>query len=141
MTLGSSLALKTAAKSTDDARRLFFTKSDISETDLEKYVSWFAENSKASLDLRDFQKNLPSRYCDTNGQATFITQQKPPTLVLGAANDLIVDATALKETAVFLGNDEKVVTIPNAPHDLMLDPATWRRGLDEITTWMDKVTV
>ena len=129
-------AMKTAATSLEDARRLFFFKSNVTDANLAKYVAWFKENSLVSLDLRDFQKHLPARYRDPKTkEATFLTEKKH--LVLGAGNDLIVDDVAVRETATFLGVDDPVV-LRNAPHDVMLDPDQWKLGLDAVVAWLDK---
>mmetsp|Transcript_28089 Transcript_28089/g.90556 ORF Transcript_28089/g.90556 Transcript_28089/m.90556 type:complete len:310 (-) Transcript_28089:564-1493(-) len=125
-------ALKTAATNVADARALFFHKSQVTDANLSKFVSWFAENSKSSLDLRDFQKNLPALTWQNQDRAFLASKKR---LVVGAANDLIVDDVAVKETAAFLEAEDAVV-LPDAPHDLMLDPDAWRPALDVITTWI-----
>mmetsp|Transcript_16792 Transcript_16792/g.21820 ORF Transcript_16792/g.21820 Transcript_16792/m.21820 type:complete len:362 (+) Transcript_16792:269-1354(+) len=128
-------ALKTAAYSNNDARQLFFAKDkSISEQKMNKYVSWFQQNSISSLDLRDFQKNLPSRFADTNGKAKFIHDSSPPRLVLGAANDPIVDSIAIEETATFLAVEPQI--LQGLPHDIML-ASDWIKALDALDAWIN----
>ncbi|KAJ8607163.1 hypothetical protein CTAYLR_007329 [Chrysophaeum taylorii] len=125
-------ALKTAAKNSRDAKRLFFSNENVDDDELERYVSWFRDNAASSLDLRDFQRNLPSRFADENGVATFLNRTMPR-LVVGAQNDLVVDEVAVRETAQFLGVDPLIV--PDVPHDLMLG-ARWRPGCDALLAWI-----
>lgn len=118
-------ALKTAASTKEDARSLFFAP-DIDDEKLERYASWFNQNKNASLDLRDFQKNLPARFADDTGRATFVDV---PCFVAGGEYDAIVDHKAVEETARFMGVEPVIFT--NTYHDLMLGD-DWRRPADAL---------
>lgn len=128
-------ALKTAARNINDARRLFFSAEDPDDATLERYIGWFAENSKSSLDLSDFQRNLPARFANAAGRATFVNEGTVARLVVGAESDAIVDVKGVRETAVFMGVSEPVL-LPGVPHDVMLG-TRWKSGADEIVKWLE----
>lgn len=60
----------------------------------------------------------------------------PPTLVVGAEKDFIVDKEGVLETATFLG--VKPVYIPDMYHDVMLGPK-WGAVATVIEIWIDNV--
>jgi pimeloyl-ACP methyl ester carboxylesterase len=58
-------------------------------------------------------------------------------LVIGGADDVIVDVTALEEAAQFWGARGETVLLPNCPHDLML-ASNRDRVADVILDWIRK---
>lgn len=123
-------ALKTAASDKQDARALFFAP-DLDDDKLETYVGWFNDNRNVSLDLRDFQRNLPARFADQSGRAPFFGEI--PLFVAGAQHDAIVDRTAVEETARFMGVEP--LFLEGAYHDVMLGD-DWRRPADALVDWI-----
>lgn len=109
-------AMKAAARDESVARKLFFDDS-LDDNLLKKYVGWFSENSKSSLDLADFQKNLPQRSPISVRDC----------VVMGADKDAIVDVEGVRETADFLQGE--MVILEGLPHDVMLGER-WREGAD-----------
>ncbi|CAM9337099.1 unnamed protein product [Chrysoparadoxa australica] len=124
------------------ARELFFSKSldkaDLTSSVLSflascRYVANFREDSKAGLDLRDLNSQLPCKRRDENGRAEWL-DKAPPRLVVGAENDFIVDLEGVQETAAFLG--EKEIILPVSPHDVMLGP-DWPLGAARLLNWLE----
>ena len=109
-----AFALKTAARSSEDANAVFFNDQLDDET-AARYTSYFAADSKSGLDLGDYQRSLP-RWPTEDGRWASM----PPDLrclVLGADADRVVDREAVDETARFLGVEPIMV---EGPHDVML---------------------
>ena len=109
-----AFALKSAARSPEDANAVFFNDQLDDET-AARYTSYFAADSKSGLDLGDYQRSLP-RWPTEDGRWASM----PPDLrclVLGADADRVVDREAVDETARFLGVEPIMV---EGPHDVML---------------------
>ncbi|KAL1500456.1 hypothetical protein AB1Y20_013113 [Prymnesium parvum] len=124
------LAAKSAATSADDARALFFDAA-LPEARLRQFMPRFQEDSKVSLDIAHFTRNLPSACADAAGRARWLAGM--PALVLGAEEDFIVDREGVEETATFLGTS--AILLPSLPHDVMLC-TRWEVAADEIITWI-----
>ena len=88
----------------------------ITDDDLKRYQGFFLRDSVATIDLGDLAKKLPSNHVDSLGRATFV-DRIPPTLVVGAKHDFIVDKEGVLETANYFG--VKPIFI-DSPHDIML---------------------
>lgn len=141
----AGFAMKRCTKKADLCRDLFFggptyektngTMEDhgISDADVERYQGYFARDSKATIDLLDAAKILPSLTAVEGGVAPFVAEL-PPALVMGATNDLIVDWPGNQETAKYFGLDEPVMV--EAPHDLMLG-SNWTNAADALAAWLD----
>ena len=67
-----------------------------------------------------------------DGRAQWL-HRAPPTLVVGAERDAVVDLEGVQETAAFLGISAKV--LEGLPHDCML-AAGWEGAADQIIEWV-----
>jgi len=81
-----------------------------------RYQEYFRRDTVATIDLGDLAMNLPSKHIDSLGQASFV-DKIPPTIVVGATNDFIVDKEGVMETATYFGVQP---TFIDSPHDVML---------------------
>ena len=112
-------------------------EDNISEEDIKRYQSYFERDSKATLDVTDLSKVLPSKNVDTNtGRASFVSNL-PPCLVIGATDDFIVDEISNMETANYYGIDEPVYI--DSPHDVMLGPK-WINGANTLKDWIENTS-
>ena len=139
----AGFAMKRCTKKPDLCRDLFFggpvyerpdgTLEDhgISDQDVERYQSYFARDSAATIDLLDLAKILPSAQA-VDGVAPF-AKDLPPCLVLGATRDFIVDEPGNEETARYFGLDNPVMV--DSPHDVMLG-SNWRYAADALAKWL-----
>ena len=109
-----AFALKTAAKSSEDANAVFFN-DQLDEDTAKRYTSYFAADSKSGLDLGDYQRSLPRWPTDDGRWASMPSGLR--CLVLGAGADRVVDREAVDESAKFLGVEPIMVA---GPHDVML---------------------
>ncbi|CAI5482721.1 unnamed protein product [Closterium sp. Yama58-4] len=105
-----SLAAKLFRSSLSLCRDSFFSPA-LPEADVKRYQALLSDSSKLPLfDLRLLNASLPvakpPAYC-------------PPVMVLGAADDVIVDDQGVKETAEFFSTE--TVVLAGMPHDIMLD--------------------
>ena len=136
-TITSGFVLKTCITDETNCRKLFFggVKDDddmgITDQDLERYQSYFARDTVATIDLRDLSNKLPSKIT-VDGVAPFI-QSLPPVLVVGASDDFIVDRVGVEETAKYFGVEALFV---DSPHDVMLGRC-WRNCAGVIQDWLD----
>ena len=117
------------------ARETFFTGAEISDADVRAAMARFAADSAVGLDLADVVANLPADAAGPGGKA-WLAGASPPRLVVGAADDYLVDRQGVEETAAFLGTE--AVSLPATPHDLMLTEA-WRNGARCLETWLEGV--
>jgi hypothetical protein len=112
-------------------------EDNISGNDIKRYQSYFERDSKATLDVTDLSKVLPSKNVDTHtGRASFVSKL-PPCLVIGATDDFIVDEISNMETANYYGIDEPVYI--DSPHDVMLGPK-WRNGANTLKDWIENTS-
>jgi hypothetical protein len=117
-------------------RELFFGDDDsISEEDLEEIQERFARDSTAMVDLRDLNKVLPSKMVNANsgGTVSFV-RDLPPSLVIGALNDFVVDRQGVVETAQYFGVEPTWV---DSAHDIMLG-RNWMNGANAIWKWLNE---
>mmetsp|Transcript_9339 Transcript_9339/g.19999 ORF Transcript_9339/g.19999 Transcript_9339/m.19999 type:complete len:401 (-) Transcript_9339:64-1266(-) len=137
----AGLAMK---KGNDDpvlCRELFFGGEDsedlgVTDEDVARYQSYFRRDVDATIDLGDIARQLPSACADKDGRASFASSA-PPSLVVGAQDDFIVDREGVEETARFF-NVEPVFV--DSPHDVMLTNK-WQNGADAILTWLETEVV
>ena len=148
ITLG--FAMKRCLQSTDLCRQLFFGGDKIvaadgttilddhgvSDADVERYQSYFARDSEATIDLVDLAKILPSAQTSNDGVANFMQNNDvpPPCLVMGASDDYIVDREGLEETARYFGLEEPLIV--DSPHDVMLGKK-WQHGAKALLDWLE----
>lgn len=59
---------------------------------------------------------------------------KPPILVIGGDNDILVPSFALYETAAYF--DAELDILPGAPHGLMLDSLWWEITAEKTLNWL-----
>ena len=149
----AGFAMKRCLQSTVLCRQLFFggdkvlaadgvTVLDdhgISDADVERYQSYFARDSVATIDLFDLAKILPSSRTNPDGVADFLERSShvPPCFVMGASDDYIVDREGLEETARYFGLEEPLVV--NSPHDVMLGKR-WENGAKALQEWLEQQT-
>jgi len=145
-------AMKKCLQSTDLCRQLFFGGDKIlsedgvtvledygiSDADVERYQSYFARDTVATIDLLDLAKILPSSQTNADGVANFMTRSgpaAPPCLVMGAKDDYIVDQEGLEETARYFGLEKPLVV--DSPHDVMLGKK-WENGAASLREWLEE---
>ncbi|KAI4384540.1 hypothetical protein MLD38_002681 [Melastoma candidum] len=118
-----SLAAKAFQTSLPLCRETFFSPS-MRDDVVRRYQGLMKESSQIPLfDLRKLNASLPV---------------PPPKslfrlLVLGAEDDLIVDAQAIRDTGSFYGVEP--VIIQGIAHDMMLD-CSWDKGAEAILLWL-----
>ena len=108
----------------------------VSDQDIARYQEYFTRDSKATIDLLDLAKQLPSATTAENGQAPFVARL-PPCMVLGATGDVIVDHEGVEETARYFNVD--AARFVDAPHDVMLTNQ-WHHAAQELDTWLDSLS-
>eukprot|EP00597_Dinobryon_sp_UTEXLB2267_P009751 CAMPEP_0170098170 /NCGR_PEP_ID=MMETSP0020_2-20130122/279_1 /TAXON_ID=98059 /ORGANISM="Dinobryon sp., Strain UTEXLB2267" /LENGTH=161 /DNA_ID=CAMNT_0010320575 /DNA_START=377 /DNA_END=862 /DNA_ORIENTATION=+ len=119
-------------------RELFFSKSNVDDATLVRYMSRFREDSKVVVDFKALSHALPSVTCmKEDGTACWLSDNNdkdstlPWRIVIGGEEDRIVDSEGVQETARYLGT--KALLLSEVPHDLMLgDTACWRKAADLI---------
>ena len=143
---GDKVVVETAVVDDDSMTTTAKTVVDdhgVSDEDVERYQSYFARDSKATIDLIDLNKILPSSETDDSGRANFLQPAAaakgnytlPPCLVMGAKDDYIVDREGLEETARYFGLEEPLIV--DSPHDVMLG-RKWKNGAEALKTWLEE---
>ena len=134
----AGFVLKRAITNEANCRALFFggdaDDNGVTAEDVARFQSYFARDSAATIDLADLTKHLPSNKVDDAGRAPF-ADALPPSLVVAAADDFIVDGEGSEETARYFGLDSPVVV--DSPHDVMLGDR-WKNGANAILEWLKK---
>jgi pimeloyl-ACP methyl ester carboxylesterase len=167
----AGFALKRCCTDPDLCRFLFFGGKDedpeagtVADEELARYMSYFERDSEATIDLLDLSRRLPSKAADRRSGRAPYHESLPPCLVLGGADDVIVDREGFDETARYFdigptgdapsGPDRIVVKIDSprqlkeparytgiylamvdSPHDVMLG-RTWREGARVVGDWL-----
>ncbi|GLJ09046.1 hypothetical protein SUGI_0100730 [Cryptomeria japonica] len=122
-----SLAAKAFATSVSLCRETFFSR-DIPDLQVERYQELLKSSSVVPLfDLRKLNASLP---------VPPPPKGAPPILVMGAADDFIVDAQGLMETAKFF--NVAPVIVEGIAHDMMLD-TSWKRGSGVLLSWLGSI--
>ena len=115
-----AFVFKEAATDLAICRRVFFGDTIPSDSKLSEYMENFAVDSKVGLDTRSAPQQFPGKTsAGDDGRCSWL-EMLPPTLVVGADADKVVDNKAVEETAEFY--DSKLIWV-KGPHDIMLDPA------------------
>ena len=129
-------AMKTAARSADDARALFFDERT-PDDEIATYLPRLEADSRVGLDLGDFARNLPSKNIAADGRAAWLADYAPRArLVVGCERDAVVDAEGVEETARFMGVDAEIFS--GMPHDLMLCEG-WEAPADRLIEWATQI--
>ena len=118
---------KTFEDSQDECRYLFFS-GDLPDVDLERYrglISASAQPGAKLLDLRKLNGSLPIPAAPST---------MPPVLVLGSANDNVVDREGVLETAAHFG--VAPVILEASAHDSMLD-TRWQEAATELERFLE----
>ena len=126
-----AFALKSAARSPEDANAVFFNDQLDDET-AARYTSYFAADSKSGLDLGDYQRSLPRWPTEDGRWASMPLNLR--CLVLGADADRVVDREAVDESAKFLGVEPIMV---EGPHDVMLS-SNQEETCDLVGGWLTR---
>ena len=105
----------------------------VTDEDIERYQGNFRRDVDATINLGDLAKKLPSACAENNGRASFASYL-PPSLVVGATDDFIVDKEGVEETASFFDVDPVFV---DSPHDVMLTNK-WQNGADALLDWLER---
>ena len=135
----AGLAMKKCNEDPVLCRELFFGSGDseddlgVTDEDIERYQGNFRRDVDATINLGDLAKKLPSACAEKDGKASFASYL-PPSLVVGAIDDFIVDKEGVEETARFFGVEPVVV---DSPHDVMLTNK-WQNGADAILNWLER---
>lgn len=108
----------------------------VSDEDIKRYQGYFERDTVATISLKDLAKKLPSSNIYRDGKALFV-ENIPPSLVVGAADDFIVDNTGVVETAKYFGVEPVIV---DSPHDLMLG-SKWENSANAISQWLETIQV
>ncbi|KAI3502918.1 hypothetical protein L1887_31318 [Cichorium endivia] len=119
-----SLAAKAFQTSLPLCKETFFSKR-MDDNLVLRYQELMTESSRMPLfDLRKLNASLP--VASMGNPSTRV-------LVMGAAEDFIVDAKGLEETASFYGVKPECVS--GVAHDMMLD-SSWEKGAQLILSWI-----
>ena len=119
--------LKTFEDSPDECRYLFFS-GDLPDADLERYralIGASAQPGAKLLDLRKLNSSLPIPAAPST---------MPPVLVLGSADDNVVDREGVLETAAHFG--VAPVILDASAHDSMLD-TRWKEAATELERFLE----
>ena len=133
----AGFVLKKAISDKAICRDLFFGGKDnngISDTDIERYQSYFERDTVATIDLADLSNKLPSTKIEKKTGSAPFAAQLPPSIVIAACDDFVVDEEGSRETARYLGIDSGPAII-DSPHDIMLGDK-WRNGADAILAYL-----
>lgn len=119
-----SLALKMFGSNLSLCRESFFS-AGFPEEELKRYQVMLRESSRMPLfDLRKLNASLPVKQPPAFA---------PPVMVMGAADDVVVDLQGLQETAAFFHTSP--VILPAMAHDIMLD-TQWKQAVDAVVEWL-----
>jgi pimeloyl-ACP methyl ester carboxylesterase len=135
-------AMKKALTNKKLCRELFFGYDEnndfgISDDELEDIQQRFTRDTAAMIDLPNLAKQLPSKLSDDSevGAVSFV-DTLPPSMVLGATRDFVVDKEGVDETAAYFGLTGKATWV-DSPHDIMLG-SNWRNAADAVVAWLEK---
>lgn len=112
-----AFVFKEAATNLEICRRVFFSETEPPDAKVVEFMRFFAADSQVGLDTRTAPQEFPGKTsCADDGRCSWL-HRRPPTLVVGAESDLVVDQKAVAETAEFY--DAELLWV-RGPHDLML---------------------
>ncbi|KAK1423482.1 hypothetical protein QVD17_18785 [Tagetes erecta] len=119
-----SLAAKAFQTSLPLCKETFFSR-EMDDHLVLRYQELMTESSRLPLfDLRKLNASLP---------VASVPNRSTRVLVMGAADDFIVDAKGLEETGSFYG--VQPVCVEGVAHDVMLD-SSWKKGAELILSWI-----
>ncbi|GJZ41529.1 ataxia telangiectasia mutated family protein [Tanacetum coccineum] len=119
-----SLAAKGFQTSLPLCKETFFSQG-MDDHLVQRYQELMTESSRMPLfDLRKLNASLP---------VAAMPNTSTQVLVMGAADDFIVDAKGLEETGSFYG--VQPVCVKGVAHDMMLD-SSWEKGAEVILSWI-----
>ena len=131
-------AMKKAITNKSLCRDLFFggTQDDngISDEEIEVIQRNFAQDTTAMINLIELSKVLPSKLVDSTSGAVSFVEKLPPSMVIGASEDFVVDEQGVQETAQYFGVQPTWV---DSPHDIMLG-RRWQNGANAILEWLER---
>ena len=132
-----AFVFKEAATDIDISRRVFFSDTTPSDAKVREYMRHFAADSVVGLDTRTAPQQFPAKTgAGADGRANRAwLDALPPTLVVGARRDLVVDGAAVEETADFY---ESELLWVDGPHDCMLDPAAQGPSAQAVLAWLER---
>ncbi|XP_071695937.1 uncharacterized protein [Rutidosis leptorrhynchoides] len=119
-----SLAAKAFQTSLPLCKETFFSQ-EMDDHLVLRYQELMTESSRMPLfDLKKLNASLP---------VARVVNPSTQVLVMGAADDFIVDAKGLEETGSFYG--VQPVCVEGVAHDMMLD-SSWEKGANLIMSWI-----
>ncbi|KAI3665544.1 hypothetical protein L6452_44171 [Arctium lappa] len=122
-----SLAAKAFQTSLPLCKETFFSE-EMDDHLVLRYQELMKESSRMPLfDLRKLNASLP---------VASVPNPSTQVLVMGAADDFIVDAKGLEETGSFYG--VRPVCVEGVAHDMMLD-SSWEKGAERILSWIKSI--
>lgn len=131
-----AFVFKEAATDLAICRKVFFSEAQPPDAKVVEYMTYFAADSKVGLDTRTAPQQFPGKTgAAEDGRCSWL-QRLPPTLVVGAEDDLVVDNKAVQETADFY--DSKLLWV-KGPHDIMLDPVEGEPAAQGILKWIQSL--
>jgi len=134
-------AMKKAITNKGLCRELFFGGTEdnggITDDELDEIQQRFNRDTTAMIDLPDLSKQLPSALVSKETGAISFLDQLPPSLVIGATGDFVVDEKGVEETASYFGTQAKWV---DSPHDVMLG-TNWPNAANAILSWLEEQVV
>mmetsp|Transcript_21597 Transcript_21597/g.27928 ORF Transcript_21597/g.27928 Transcript_21597/m.27928 type:complete len:381 (+) Transcript_21597:154-1296(+) len=107
----------------------------VSDEDVLRYQQYFTRDSKATIDLFDLAKQLPSAVTVEGGKSPFYRELPTARMVLGARQDFIVDKEGVEETARYF--DVDLPSFVDSPHDVMLG-SQWTHAAHELDIFLQK---
>ncbi|KAF5763556.1 putative chloride peroxidase [Helianthus annuus] len=124
-----SLAAKAFRTSLPLCKETFFSQ-DMDDNLVLRYQELMTESSRLPLfDLRKLNASLP---------VASVPNPSTRVLVMGAADDFIVDAKGLEETGSFYG--VQPVCVEGVAHDMMLD-SSWEKGAQVMLSWIQNLDI
>ncbi|KAJ0692359.1 putative chloride peroxidase [Helianthus annuus] len=124
-----SLAAKAFRTSLPLCKETFFSQ-EMDDNLVLRYQELMTESSRLPLfDLRKLNASLP---------VASVPNPSTRVLVMGAADDFIVDAKGLEETGSFYG--VQPVCVEGVAHDMMLD-SSWEKGAQVILSWIQNLDI
>ncbi|PWA68518.1 alpha/Beta hydrolase fold protein [Artemisia annua] len=119
-----SLAAKAFQTSLPLCKETFFSQG-MNDHLVQRYQELMTASSRMPLfDLRKLNASLP---------VASVPNTSTQVLIMGAADDFIVDAKGLEETGSFYG--VRPVCVEGVAHDMMLD-SSWEKGAEVVLSWI-----
>eukprot|EP01038_Epipyxis_sp_PR26KG_P004154 gene4154-5918_t len=131
--------LKGVTTNVNLCKELFFDDT-VPLEDINRYMTYFKEDSQVGLDLISLNNVLPSKTSMnlTDGGAIWLNQNDNNSfsrVVIGAENDFIVDYEGVVETAKYMRTEP--IIISDVYHDVMLG-TKWFKTARVIANWLNE---